>query len=164
MSLDVIELLGLVVSAIVMLYTLLSRFSVSDELERAKALQEAARLFDELESQGHDFGADKGIVFSNDALVGYKKSLRNLHFHTTFGVGEISLMALVSFVLALGIYLMSVTVETGIGAVLWYALALFALIGVPAVWIFVRRYVINRESREISDEEKARLLGRSIEG
>ena len=35
MSLDVIELLGLVVSAIVMLYTLLSRFSVSDELERA---------------------------------------------------------------------------------------------------------------------------------
>ncbi|MGP5633551.1 hypothetical protein [Corynebacterium casei] len=119
MSLDVIELLGLVVSAIVMLYTLLSRFLVSDELERAKALQEAARLFDELESQGHDFGADKGIVFSNDASVGYKKSLRNLHFHTTFGVGEISLMALVSFVLALGIYLMSVTVETGIAAVLW---------------------------------------------
>ena len=46
MSLDVIELLGLVVSAISMLYTLLSRFSVAEELDRAKALREAAQLFD----------------------------------------------------------------------------------------------------------------------
>src|SRR5690625_4505834 len=95
---------------------------------------------------------------SADALVGYKKSLRTLHFHTTVGVGELSLMALVSFLLALGIYALSVTMETGVAEVLWYALALFALVGVPAAWIFTRRYLIDRQSRHISDEEKARLL------
>ena len=158
MSLDVIELLGLVVSAIAMLYTLLSRFSVAEELERAKALREAAQLFDELERAEHDFHDDKGVVYSTDALVGYKKSLRTLHFHTTVGVGELSLMALVSFLLALGIYALSVTMETGVAKVLWYALALFALVGVPAAWIFTRRYLIDRQSRHISDEEKARLL------
>ena len=163
MSLDVIELLGLVVSAIAMLYTLLSRFSITEELERAQALQQAARLFDELESAGHDFGNDKGVILSNDALVSYKKSLRNLHFHTVVGVGELSLMAFVSFVLAMGIYVISVSFETGLGAVLSYALALFTLIGVPAVWLFLRRYVIDRESREISEVEKERLLGHSAQ-
>src|SRR5690625_213846 len=83
MSLDVIELLGLVVSAIAMLYTLLSRFSVAEELERAKALREAAQLFDELERAEHDFHDDKGVVYSTDALVGYKKSLRTLDRKST---------------------------------------------------------------------------------
>lgn len=158
MSLDVIELLGLVVSAIAMLYTLLSRFSVAEELERAKALREAAQLFDELERAEHDFHDDKGVVYSTDALVGYKKSLRTLHFHTTVGVGELLLMALMSFLLALGIYSLSVTFETGVAEVLWYALALLALVSLPAAWIFTRRYLITRQSRHISEEEKARLL------
>lgn len=161
MSLDVVELLGLVVSAIAMLYTMLSRFSVAEELERAKALQEAARLFDDLERSGFKIASEEGVIHSNDALVSYKKSLKNLHFHTTVGVGELSLTSLVGFLLALGIYFLSLNVDTVIASVFWYTLALLALIGVPVVWILIRRYVITRESLEISSEEKQRLLGRA---
>lgn len=89
MQFNTIEILGLVISFVVMLNTVLSKLTVEAELTRTKALHEAATLFDELERKDYELTKSENIIWSNDVLAAYKKSLKELHMRATGGLGVV---------------------------------------------------------------------------
>lgn len=156
---DAIGALGLVVSFVLMLNTMMSKFSVEEALKTAKSLHEAAKLFHELEQSEHQVVPSDRVVYSNDALVAYKKSLIRLHTSTLGGHWQFIAVTLFSIGFTAGFGTLSYLAESAMPSILLYLVALFGGGIGPLLWGILTRYFLDKQSEEISVEERSLLLG-----